>query len=132
MHPGCAKGWTFLTDLEETLALLESVGSSRVKIVLDTYHLGHAENLPARIPQIVSQIALVQLGDARRPPQGEPNRCRLGEGNLPLREIIGALKAAGYDGYYDVELLGEEIETCDYQTLLEHAKQAFAELVEGA
>jgi len=132
MHPGCAKGWTFLTDLDETLALLESVGSSRVKIVLDTYHLGQAENLPARIPQIVSQIALVQLGDARRPPQGEPNRCRLGEGNLPLREIIGALKAAGYDGYYDVELLGEEIETCDYQTLLEHAKQAFAELVEGA
>ena len=43
---------------------------------------------------------------------------------------MAALKAAGYDGYYDVELLGEEIETIDYHSLLEHAKAAFAQLVE--
>jgi len=132
MHPGCAKGWTFLTDLDDTLALLDAVGSPRAKFVLDTYHTGFDEGLAARIPEIISRVALVQLGDARGAPEGEPNRCRLGEGNIPLREIIGALKGAGYDGFYDVELLGEEIETCGYHTLLEHAKQAFAELVEGA
>ncbi len=131
MHPGCAKGWTFLTDLDDTLEMLEAVGGTRVKLVLDTYHLGHDEGLAARIPEIVSRVALVQLGDARQPPEGDPNRCRLGEGNIPLREIVAALKTAGYDGYYDVELLGEEIESCDYHALLEHAKQAFAELVEG-
>lgn len=131
MHPGCAKGWTFLVDLDETLEMLDAVGSPRVKIVLDTYHLGQEEGLAARIPEIISRVAIVQLGDARQPPAGEPNRCRLGEGSIPLREIIGALKAAGYDGYYDVELLGEEIESCDYEALLEHAKQAFAALVEG-
>ena len=48
---------------------------------------------------------------------------------MPLKEIVAALKAAGYDGYYDVELLGEEIEPADYQSLLEHAKTAFAQLV---
>ena len=48
---------------------------------------------------------------------------------IPLKEIVAALKAAGYDGYYDVELLGEEIEPTDYQSLLEHAKTAFARLV---
>ena len=53
---------------------------------------------------------MVQLGDARRPPAGEQNRCRLGEGVVPLAEIVAALKAGGYDGYYDVELLGEELE----------------------
>ena len=59
-------------------------------------------------------VAIVQLGDARRPPDGEQNRCRLGEGVVPLAEIVAALKAGGYDGYYDVELLGEEMETADY------------------
>ena len=44
-------------------------------------------------------------------------------------EIIAALKAGGYDGYYDVELLGEEIETDDYGSLLQHAKEAFRNLV---
>jgi sugar phosphate isomerase/epimerase len=71
----------------------------------------------------------VQLGDAQRPPSGEQNRCRLGEGVVPLREIVDELKTAGYDGFYDVELLGEELENTDYASLIDHAKKAFAELL---
>ena len=55
----------------------------------------------------------------------------LGQGTIPLQEIVDALGAAGYDGFYDVELLGEEIETIDYNKLLEHAKQAYGEMVGG-
>jgi sugar phosphate isomerase/epimerase len=130
MHPGCAGEWTFLTSVEETLEVLEKTGSPQVKIVLDTYHLGQMPGILACIDRIVPHVAIVQLGDARQPPQGEQNRCRLGQGTVPLREIIAALKSGGYDGYYDVELLGEEIGPGDYQCLLEHAKQAFVELVE--
>ena len=130
MHPGCAAEWTFLTSLDETLGLLEKVAAP-VKIVLDTYHLGQDHGTFSRIAGMVPQIALVQLGDARRPPNGEQNRCRLGDGVVPLVEIVAALKAGGYDGYYDVELLGEEIEPADYRSLLEHAKEAFRTLVDS-
>ncbi len=129
MHPGCAAEWTFLNTIDDTLALFEAVGSSQVKMVFDTYHLGLQEDVLERIAEIVPHVAIVQLGDARRLPEGEQNRCRLGEGRIPLKEIVAALKSAGYDGYYDVELLGEEIESGDYAELLSHAKQAFAELV---
>jgi sugar phosphate isomerase/epimerase len=129
MHPGCADQWTFLTTLDDTLRLLEAVASPQIKLVLDTYHLGQEEGLVGRLATIVPQVALVQLGDARRPPTAEQNRCRLGEGVVPLAQIVAALKAGGYDGYYDVELLGEEVETADYQSLLEHAKEAFGKLV---
>jgi sugar phosphate isomerase/epimerase len=131
MHPGCAENWTFLTTLDETLALLDAVASPQVKMVFDTYHLGQDAGIVERIAQFASQVAIVQLADAKRAPCGEQNRCRLGEGVIPLRQIVAALKTAGYDGYYDVELLGEEIEAIDYQSLLEHAKTAFAQLVEG-
>jgi sugar phosphate isomerase/epimerase len=131
MHPGCATEWTFLTSLDDVLNLLGVVASPHVKMVLDTYHLGLTPGLLDRIAQIVPHVALVQLGDGRQPPNGEQNRCRLGDGNVPLKEIVAALKAAGYDGYYDVELLGEEIEPSDYHALLDHAKQAFAELMRG-
>lgn len=129
MRDGCADEWTFLTTLDETLQFLAEVASPQVKMVLDTYHLGQEGGLADRLAAIVPQVAIVQLGDARRPPVGEQNRCRLGEGVVPLVEIIAALKAAGYDGYYDVELLGEELETADYPSLLRHAKEAFAKLV---
>ncbi len=131
MHAGCAGEWTFLNTIDDTLSLLDAVGHPRVKLVLDTYHLGLSERLVERMAELVPYLALVQLGDARQPPHGEQNRCRLGEGRVPLSEIVAALKAAGYDGYYDVELLGEEIETADYGWLLEHAKQVYRALVES-
>jgi sugar phosphate isomerase/epimerase len=129
MHPGCAGQCTFLNSLDDALAVLAAVNSPRVKMVLDTYHLGQTDRLVQRIPEIVSQIALVQLGDAKCPPKGEQNRCRLGSGTLPLGQIVCALRSAGYDGYYDVELLGEDLEVIDYHALLEHAKDAFAGLM---
>ena len=129
MHPGCAAEWTFLISIDDVLQLLDAVDNPRVKMVFDTYHLGQDPDILGRIAQIAPHIAIVQLGDARQPPEGEQNRCRLGEGVVPLAEIVAALKDTGYDGYYDVELLGEEIETMDYLELLEHAKQAYAELV---
>ena len=49
---------------------------------------------------------------------------------VPLEEIVSALRAAGYNGYYDVELIGEEFEASDYPSLVAHAKQAFARLVD--
>ena len=127
MHPGCAAEWTFLTGLEETLALLRAVESPRVKLAFDAYHWGHDPNVLDRIDELAPCTAIVQLGDAKAPPDGEQNRCRLGEGNLPLAEIVRGFCQAGYDGYFDVELMGEDIEATDYMELLEHSRQMFAE-----
>ena len=132
MHPGCADQWTFLTTLDDTLELLEAVGQPAGQ-----NGAGHVPSRPGERagrsgwPRSLPQLAIVQLGDARRPPEGEQNRCRLGEGVVPLAEIVAALKAGGYDGYYDVELLGEELEAADYPSLLRHAKEAFERLVES-
>ena len=131
MHPGCAADWTFLTSLDDALTIVKAIGRPQIQIVLDTYHLGFASSLLSYIPQVAPHLALVQLGDGKGAPQGEQNRCRLGEGAVPLEKIVVALKAAGYDGYYDVELLGEEVEAVDYQTLLSHAKDVFRCLVAG-
>jgi len=130
MHPGCAAQCTFLNNLDDALGIVEAIDRPNVKLLLDTYHLGQTPGLAERIPQIASQIALVQLGDAKCPPQGEQNRCLLGDGIVPLRQIVCALRSAGYDGFYDVELLGEEIEALDYYKLLAHAKKAFGELMD--
>jgi sugar phosphate isomerase/epimerase len=129
MHPGCAAECTFINSLKEAEEILNCVDSPFVKMVLDTYHLGQCDKLIDRIPEIAPRVALVQLGDAKAPPSGEQNRCRLGEGNIPLRKITCALRKAGYDGFFDVELLGEDIEAIDYRALLEHAKDAFAGLM---
>jgi len=95
--------------------------------VLDTYHWGHQPLLFERLPQLMPHLALVQLGDSRQPPRGETNRCPLGEGIVPLRELVQSLENAGYNGYYEVELMGEEIEAADYRDLLIRSRETFAE-----
>lgn len=125
MHSGCAEEWTLLTSLDEAMSLVRALNSPRLKLVFDTYHLGHDPRVIDEIPAIVDQIAVVHLGDGSQAPEREQSRHCLGEGKLPLERIVRALSRAGYRGHYDVELMGEAIETCDYRELLEKSKCTF-------
>jgi len=128
MHPACATDWTFLTSLDDALAVVRAAESPRVKLAFDTYHWG-CDAVVERIGELAPHIAIVHLADGRHPPVEEQQRMRLGEGAVPLEKIISALNAAGYDGDYDVELIGEEIELTDYCQLLEHSMAAYTRLM---
>jgi len=127
MHVGCASSWTFLTNLDETLDLIRSFDSPNVKLVFDAYHFASVPGIVKRLPTLSPWIALVQLGDAKRPPSGEQNRCRLGTGTLPLQAIVASLLAGGYAGDVDIELMGEDLEAPDYAELLEHSRRVAGE-----
>ena len=49
---------------------------------------------------------------------GEQNRCLLGEGNVPLAALVQTIERYGYEGYYEVELLGEDVDHYDYNEIL--------------
>ncbi len=129
MHASCAAEWTFLSSLEETLELIQPLDCPQLKLAFDVYHLGQEPGICERLVEIIPWIAIVQLGDAKHPPHGEQNRCRLGEGRMPLKEIVTTLVEAGYRGFFDIELMGEDLENSDYKELLAHSQRAFATLL---
>jgi len=132
MNSDCGGEFTFLNCFDETLELVASYNSAGIGIALDTYHWGHQPLLLDRLPELAPRLALVQLGDARQPPaKGEPNRCQLGDGLIPLREIVHRLTAEGYDGFFEVELMGEEIEAADYREVIARSVQTFQEWTKG-
>jgi len=124
MHPACSAEWTFLNTIDDALALIGRVESPQVKLAFDTYHLGCEPGLIDRLPALARDVAIVHLGDGRAEPNGEQNRCALGQGRVPLAEIIAALHRGGYAGYYDIEIIGEEVEGADYAGLLQECKSA--------
>lgn len=126
LHPGCAADWTFLVDLDSTIALIEDLSDPRLKLAFDSYHFGFHEDCVDRIASIIDHIGLVQLGDGHDPPRGEQNRCRLGDGCIPLVDIVRTLDSGGYRGFYEVKLLGEDVEPFTYHELIHHAKSVFA------
>ena len=54
---------------------------------------------------------------------------RWGEAACPLKELVAALCAGGYDGDFDVELFGDEIPPSDYESLIRDSKTAFEQLM---
>ncbi len=130
MHASFAGEWTFLSTVKDALELIDAVESPCVKLVFDTYHFG-LDVCTQRLSESAPSIGIVHLGDCLAAPNGEINRCRLGDGAVPLRKkIIAALLAGGYAGDFDVELLGEEIETADYCELIAHSKAMFERLLD--
>lgn len=129
MHPACASEWTFLTDLESTIALVERFRTKHLKMVFDAYHFGHDRAVLANMEEIVPHTALVQLGDRLTAHNIDNDRCQLGCGVVPLSEIVSSLLDAGYEGDFDVELAGQDIELADYASLLSTSRLAFDELL---
>lgn len=128
MHSGCAHDFTFLTSIPETLSILSSIGRSNLGIVFDCYHMAQDGNVLNWLPSVVPYIRLVQCGDSKSAPLGLQNRCLLGHGCVPIPEIIGTIEKYGYDGYYEVELLGEDVEDYDYEHLLSSSRELLCSL----
>ena len=129
MHCGCAYDWTFLTDIPQTLDIVASIGAQNLGIVFDSYHLAQDENVMEWLPSIVPYVRLVQLGDAKGAPVGEQNRCLLGRGRVPIQSIVSTFESIGYDGFYEVELFGEEIEHLEYGDVLDDCRSTLAALL---
>ena len=129
MHPLCASGWTFLTDLQRAAEWSRSYDHDCLKLVLDLYQWGFDPSFGDLLGPLVPELALVQLGDGRVPPDKTPgveqSRCPLGAGEIPLAEYLGQLTASGYSGYYELELMGEEIEALDYEPMIRQCVEVY-------
>jgi sugar phosphate isomerase/epimerase len=120
-HRGCGDEWSFVNDMRATMEIVAEVGSFNLGLALDTYHLGMDREMPQFVGGLIEFLHLVQLGDTRHSPLGEMNRCLLGDGCVPIPEILESLAAAGYDGWIEIEVLGQDVERLGYDHILDHS-----------
>lgn len=100
-------------SLDQTLEVVELVGSERVGLVLDTWHLWVTDARWAEVAEIESRdIVTVQVGDSgprRGPDWRDGDRTALpGDGLVPLDDAIDAITRTGYDGFWSVEMVGDK------------------------
>jgi sugar phosphate isomerase/epimerase len=94
------------STVAELLALLSSDGvpSDLVGAVWDSHHPHRMGETPAEVhANLGSRILLAQVKDARRVAGGEWQLVPLGAGEVPVREMLGLLRAAGYPHWISVE-----------------------------
>jgi sugar phosphate isomerase/epimerase len=72
--------------------------------VWDSHHPHRAGETPAEVyANLGPRILLAQVKDARREPDDGWRLVLLGEGEVPVRQMLGLLAAGGYQGWISVE-----------------------------
>lgn len=117
-HCGCGPDW-FLNTIPQCLDVIAEVSNPNLGIAFDSYHLAQDSEITSWFESFAPHVRLVQLGDAKFAPMGRQNRCLLGQGRLPLLELVSLFSSSGYDGFYEIELQGAGVEHLDYDDLLE-------------
>lgn len=122
MHVGCAFDWSFMNTVPQCLDIINDIGSNNLGITFDCYHVAQDEAVLLWLESFVKYVRLVQLGDAKHAPMGEQDRCLLGQGHIPLRDIVQIFEQSGYEGFYEVEILGQQVEHLEYEEILDESK----------
>ena len=109
-HPG-----TPFARAADTLALVEAVGSPRLRMMLDLYHAQIGEgNLIELVRRCGPAIGEVQVADV-------PGRCEPGTGEISYPAVARALRDAGYTGTVGLEAFASG----DSTVALERFREAF-------
>jgi sugar phosphate isomerase/epimerase len=118
----------FVHSFGEALDLADEIDSPWLGVVLELNNAWIERALYQNIRTRTRRIAIVQVSDFKIGTLAASERVVIGDGDIPLRRICRALADAGYDGWYDIELLGAAIEAEGYEAVVPRAVRRFREL----
>lgn len=95
---------TAVWGLDQGLELVDRVNHPACGICIDTWNVWQTPQLTRVIEECGKRIFVVQLSDWRTP-RSTADRYSLGDGEIPLAEIVRAIRSTGYDGPWVVEIL---------------------------
>jgi sugar phosphate isomerase/epimerase len=100
-HPAQYETVSFVNTIADALALLDEAGLDDVGLMADTYNLWHER--PEALADAAARVAGMHVAD-EPPDPGRTDRVLPGEGGTRSAEHVRALRAAGWDGFLDVEI----------------------------
>jgi sugar phosphate isomerase/epimerase len=86
-------------------------------------------DLARTIAEGIDRIRLVQVSDYAIGTTSTPDRLVPGDGDIPLERILGQVLAAGYDGAFELELVGPRIDAEGYASAITRGVDRLSELL---
>jgi sugar phosphate isomerase/epimerase len=111
----------FVHSLRDAIALARRLDTG---VCMEINACWAERDLDGTIADGVDRLRLVQVSDFRVGTLATPDRRVPGDGDIPLRRILGTVLAAGYPGSFDLELIGPNIEAEGYDRAVPRALRA--------
>jgi sugar phosphate isomerase/epimerase len=87
--------------------------------------------LAATVTAGSDRLRLVQVSDFAVETLSTPNRLVPGDGDIPLERILGQVLAAGYEGYFDLELVGPRIDEEGYGSACHRSIERLTDMLDA-
>lgn len=108
--------WSPIHSLSQSLEFIDFTGRKNFGMVIDFWHLWYGrETTPAEVAALdKNMICNIHFCDGNRNEPGTVcdeeilRGVYAGEGSIPLKEWINAVRATGYDGYWSYELISRK------------------------
>jgi sugar phosphate isomerase/epimerase len=128
IHP-LRQDLSFVNTLADAREIARRAGA-RGGYVLDLWHSGWERRLLDVIAADARRrIHAVQISDYKAATMRTLDRALLGEGILPLQRILRALERGGYRGWYETEIISDDVDAMGYETALARTRDAFVRLM---
>ena len=111
----------FLHSLRDAVDLTRALG---IGVLMECNTCWAERDLAHTIAAGIDVIRLVQVSDYTIGTLSTPDRVVPGDGDLPLARIVGQLLRAGYQGVFELELIGPRIEAEGYASAIPRAVNA--------
>jgi sugar phosphate isomerase/epimerase len=124
-------------NLQTALAIVEGVNARNAALCIDTWHMAKLGISPDDLRAAPARwLGWVELSDGQWENMPDPvdetinHRALPGEGEFPIREYVAAVRDAGYDGPWGVEVLSQKLRELPIDQIFDRAyESSFAQLV---
>lgn len=129
LHPMYADTRSAVNTLRQANDMCDEIGSPRVGVVADVYHLWWDPELKAQIERCgrAGRLWAFHVCDWRSPTEDLLNdRGLMGEGCIDIRQIRGWVEDSGFrDGFIEVEIFSNRYWAMEQAEFLERIKDAY-------
>jgi sugar phosphate isomerase/epimerase len=108
----------FVHSLRDVLDLAERLGTG---VCMEVNACWAERGLAETVARGVDRIRVVQVSDYAIGTLCTPDRRVPGDGDIPLERVLGAVLDAGYEGVFDLELVGPKIDAEGYDAAVPRA-----------
>ena len=118
---------SFVFCLRDALALAHQAG---IEVVLDFYSCWYERGLAEMVRSDLGSIALVQVCDFKLGTFNTPNRAVVGDGDIPVEQLLQTMLEAGYQGPFDLEILGPQIDAEGYPSAIRRSTDRLGQMLD--
>jgi sugar phosphate isomerase/epimerase len=103
-----------------------------ISVVIDLFPCWTDSDIDAAISAAGPHTALVQVSDYVYGDRGLPCRAVPGDGVVPLERLLPAIVSAGFQGYFDIEIIGPRLQAEGVEIGLKRAADIIGGLLDAA